>query len=64
MARLKARAKAENALLVTTEKDYVRLTPAEREGIVPLPVQAVFEDRAPLDRLLDRLRKPGVPPQA
>jgi tetraacyldisaccharide 4'-kinase len=64
MARLKARARAENALLVTTEKDYVRLTPAEREGIVSLPVQTVFEDGAPLDRLLDRLRKPGVPPQA
>jgi tetraacyldisaccharide 4'-kinase len=63
MARLKARARAENAMLVTTEKDYVRLTPAEREGIVPLPVQTVFDDRAALDRLLDRVTKPGLPPQ-
>jgi tetraacyldisaccharide 4'-kinase len=63
MARLKARARAETAMLVTTEKDYVRLTPAEREGIVPLPVQTVFDDRVALDLLLDRLTKPGVPPK-
>ncbi|HUO91161.1 MAG TPA: tetraacyldisaccharide 4'-kinase [Rhizomicrobium sp.] len=63
MARLKARARAEDAMLVTTEKDYVRLTPAEREGIVSLAVHAVFDDQAALDRLLDRLTKPGVPPQ-
>jgi tetraacyldisaccharide 4'-kinase len=64
MARLKARARAESAMLVTTEKDYVRLTPTEREGIVPLPVQTVFDDGAALDRLLDRLTKPALPPQA
>jgi tetraacyldisaccharide 4'-kinase len=64
MARLKARARAEKAMLVTTEKDYVRLTPAEREGIIPLPVQTVFDDRSALDRLLDRLMKPEVPPKA
>ena len=63
MARLKARARAEDALLVTTEKDYVRLTPAEREGIVPLPVEAVFEDEAALGALLDRLIQRRVPPQ-
>jgi len=62
MARLKARARSENALLVTTEKDYVRLTPAERDGIVPLPVEAVFEDPAALSALLDRLTKRRVPP--
>ncbi len=64
MARLKARARAENALLVTTEKDFVRLTPAEREGIVPLPVHSEFADGAPLAALLDRLIRPGVPPKA
>lgn len=63
MARLKAHARAENALLVTTVKDYVRLTPAEREGIVALPVEAVFEDPAALEALLDRLTKRRVPPQ-
>jgi tetraacyldisaccharide 4'-kinase len=63
MARMKARARAEDALLVTTEKDYVRLTLAEREGIVPLPVEAVFEDPVALDALLDRLVQRRVPPQ-
>ncbi len=62
VARMKARARAENGLLVTTEKDYVRLTPAERDGIVPLPVEAVFEDPAALDALLDRLTRRRVPP--
>jgi tetraacyldisaccharide 4'-kinase len=64
MARLKARARAEAALLVTTEKDFVRLTPAEREGIVPLPVHTEFSDAAALAALLDRLIRPGVPPTA
>ena len=63
MARLKARARAENALLVTTEKDFVRLTPAEREGIVALPVHSAFDDPAALEALLDRLIRPGVPPK-
>lgn len=63
MARLKKRAEAEHALLVTTEKDFVRLTPAEREGVAALPVHSVFEDRAGLDGLLDRLIRPGVPPK-
>lgn len=64
IARLKARARAANARLVTTEKDYMRLTPAEREGIELVRVRAVFDDRAALDRLLDRLVQPGLPPQA
>ena len=62
MARLKARARAENALLVTTEKDFVRLTQAEREGVIPLPVHTEFDGG--LDPLLDRLIRPGVPPKA
>ncbi len=55
IARLKSKARACDALLVTTEKDFVRLTPMEREGIEPLPVRASFDDPAALDRLLDRL---------
>jgi tetraacyldisaccharide 4'-kinase len=54
-ARLRVRAKAENASLVTTEKDFVRLTPAEREDVRFIPVRAAFEDRAALDTLLDRV---------
>jgi tetraacyldisaccharide 4'-kinase len=54
-ARLRARAKAHNASLVTTEKDFVRLTPAEREDVRFIPVRAAFEDPAALDALLDRI---------
>jgi tetraacyldisaccharide 4'-kinase len=54
-ARLRIRAKASNASLVTTEKDFVRLTPAEREDVRFIPVRAAFEDRAALDALLDRV---------
>jgi tetraacyldisaccharide 4'-kinase len=55
IARLRSKARAHNAELVTTEKDYVRLTPLEREGIRALPVRATFDDPAPLARLLDSL---------
>ena len=54
VVRLKRRASDAGALLVTTAKDYVRLNPAMRNGIVPVPVNAVFEDRAALDALLGR----------
>jgi tetraacyldisaccharide 4'-kinase len=43
---------AKDALLVTTEKDLVRLSPDERQGIEVLKVRAVFERPALLDRLL------------
>jgi tetraacyldisaccharide 4'-kinase len=55
IARLKSKARSCDALLVTTEKDFVRLTPAEREGIHPVPVRAVFEEKAAVERLLDSL---------
>jgi tetraacyldisaccharide 4'-kinase len=58
-ARLRARAKAQNAALVTTEKDFVRLTPAEREDVRFIPVRAAFEDPAALDTLLDRALPPA-----
>ncbi len=58
IARLKAKARSENALLVTTEKDYVRMTDVEREGIAVLPVRAAIDDPQALERLLDRLREP------
>lgn len=57
IAALKVRALAENALLVTTEKDFARLGAAEREGIAVLRVKAVL-DRQALAPLLDRLRLP------
>jgi len=64
IARLKARARVDGAILVTTEKDYVRLTQAEREGIVAVPVHSAFDDGAALGALLDRLAGPGLPPKA
>jgi tetraacyldisaccharide 4'-kinase len=44
---------AGDATLVTTEKDFVRLTTAQREGIRVLKVAARFDDHDTLDRLLD-----------
>lgn len=55
IARLKRKAQAEGALLLTTEKDYVRLTPAEREDISFLPVRAGFDEMAAISALLDRI---------
>ncbi len=43
------------ALLVTTEKDFVRMTPEQRQGIKTLKVAAVFDDPAALAALLDRI---------
>jgi tetraacyldisaccharide 4'-kinase len=46
---------AGDATLVTTEKDFVRLTTAQREGIRVLKVAARFDDPGALDRLLDSI---------
>ncbi|MDE2134576.1 MAG: tetraacyldisaccharide 4'-kinase [Alphaproteobacteria bacterium] len=55
IARLKATARDANAVLVTTEKDFVRMTDIERQGIAVLPVRAVISDAKALELLLDRL---------
>jgi tetraacyldisaccharide 4'-kinase len=60
IARLRSRARSENAMLVTTEKDFVRLTPSEREGISALRVDAKFETPNLLDNLLDKLMPSGA----
>jgi tetraacyldisaccharide 4'-kinase len=52
---LKLAAEKANALLVTTEKDFVRLELAPRHSIAAVPVHAVFADGAALAALLDRL---------
>lgn len=49
------RAVAGEAQLVTTEKDFVRLTTAQREGIRMLKVAAVFDDMPAIGRLLDSI---------
>jgi tetraacyldisaccharide 4'-kinase len=55
IASLKHTAETTAALLVTTEKDYVRLDPESRRGIICVPVHAAFKDGAVVERLLDRL---------
>jgi tetraacyldisaccharide 4'-kinase len=52
---LQTQARAAQAQLVTTEKDFVRLTPAQRGDIAILPVSATIEPLAALDRLLDSI---------
>jgi tetraacyldisaccharide 4'-kinase len=44
---------AGGAMLVTTEKDFVRLTTQQREGIRVLKVAARFDDRPAMEGLLD-----------
>jgi tetraacyldisaccharide 4'-kinase len=44
---------AGSAMLVTTEKDFVRLTTAQREGVRVLKATASFDNRAAIERLLD-----------
>jgi tetraacyldisaccharide 4'-kinase len=44
---------AGDAQLVTTEKDFVRLTTAQREGIRVLKVTTIFDDAAAMEALLD-----------
>jgi tetraacyldisaccharide 4'-kinase len=51
---LQLRMVAGDAQLVTTEKDFVRLTTAQREGIRVLKISAGFDDKAAMDGLLDR----------
>ncbi|HWC64164.1 MAG TPA: tetraacyldisaccharide 4'-kinase [Rhizomicrobium sp.] len=46
------REEAKGAVLITTEKDLVRLSAEERQGIEVLKVRAVFERPALLDKLL------------
>ncbi len=52
---LRERAHGLDAVLVTTEKDAVRLAPGQREGIEPLAVAVAWDDPAALQALLDKL---------
>ncbi|HLJ51877.1 MAG TPA: tetraacyldisaccharide 4'-kinase [Rhizomicrobium sp.] len=55
IGQLMSRAYAEKALLVTTEKDFVRLSPAQREGIEQLRVRAEFRQPEVIARLIDKI---------
>ena len=51
---LRDRADMLGARLVTTEKDFARLSPADRAGIFTFAIRARFEDEHALDALLDK----------
>ena len=55
MGKLRHQAHSGNAMLITTEKDFVRLPPAQRLDVRYLPVRAMFEDLPALMALLDRI---------
>lgn len=55
IARLNAKARDTDAILITTEKDFVRLAPVHREGIATLPVRAVFDDPKAMEHLLAKI---------
>jgi tetraacyldisaccharide 4'-kinase len=52
---LELKAVAGDAMLVTTEKDFVRLTTSQREGIRVLKVSAQFDEPAVMAGLLDSI---------
>jgi tetraacyldisaccharide 4'-kinase len=52
---LQLKAVAGEAMLVTTEKDFVRLTTSQREGIRVLKLSAVFDEPAAMAGLLDSI---------
>jgi len=55
LSSLRKDAQDDGAVLVTTEKDFVRLAREDRDGILTLPVRAAFTNETSLSRLLDRI---------
>jgi tetraacyldisaccharide 4'-kinase len=53
--RLKAKASGAGAVLMTTEKDLVRLNERDRAGVQALPIRAVFDEPEEMERFLDRV---------
>lgn len=62
IADLKTAARSSDARLVTTEKDFVRLTAEQHQGIEVVPVHAVFENSSDLRQLLGRLKSSSETP--
>jgi tetraacyldisaccharide 4'-kinase len=52
------RAAIEGAGLVTTEKDWMRLTPAWRARVTPWPIRVRFDDETALDAMLQHAVSP------
>jgi tetraacyldisaccharide 4'-kinase len=59
LAFLRDRAALYGARLLTTEKDWVRLSPEDRREVQAWPVRAVFDDEAALARLMAAAQRPG-----
>ena len=59
LAAIRERARAQNAAIVTTEKDAVRLPRELRAEVDVLTVQVRWDDEAALDRLLDGIAVDG-----
>jgi tetraacyldisaccharide 4'-kinase len=57
LAKLQARAASMGAFLVTTSKDYARMTPYEQPLVVPLEVRLDWEDFGSVERIM---REQGV----
>ncbi|MEM0945485.1 MAG: tetraacyldisaccharide 4'-kinase, partial [Pseudomonadota bacterium] len=55
LRRLVAEARRAGAMLLTTEKDAVRLAPEFRREVMAVPVRLEVADWAPLDRIVARL---------
>lgn len=55
LSSLLAQAEGMGAILVTTEKDAMRLSPIWRSRVAVLPVRLSWDDQAAVERLLDRL---------
>ncbi|RFB03864.1 tetraacyldisaccharide 4'-kinase [Parvularcula marina] len=58
IARLIARAAADDAQLLTTEKDFARLSPDQADGITPIPARLTLDNPALLDQFLASLPEP------
>lgn len=54
---LLSRAEKDDAIVVTTEKDWVRLTPAQREKVTAVRMEMTFSDEEKLTALLDAVLK-------
>jgi tetraacyldisaccharide 4'-kinase len=54
IGELRALARDADATLVTTEKDFVRLSGALRDGICPVPVEVEWREAGTLEKLLER----------
>jgi tetraacyldisaccharide 4'-kinase len=58
MAQLREKSGAKNAMLITTEKDFVRLPPLQRQDVQYLSVRATFDNPNALSALLDGILQP------